>query len=135
MNASLHRQLNRRKRRIACRIQNQPGVERHQPMMTAANIHYELAERTRANARDSDGTVWFGDPTSPGGVATLRACHALGRPVFVVEAGTTRPSELAGWIVRQFVRTLNVAGNRESAEPGIGARVEAFLVATFRRLD
>ena len=69
--------------------------------------------RTRANARDSEATVWFGDPTTPGGVATLRACQALGRPVFVVEAGSTRPSELAGWIVRQFVRVLNVAGNRE----------------------
>ena len=48
MNASLHRQLNRRKRRILRRIENQPGVERHQPMMTASNIHYEIADRTRA---------------------------------------------------------------------------------------
>ena len=57
MNASLHRQLNRRKRRIACRIQNQPGVERHQPMMTASNIHYELAERTRAIAPGGIGAI------------------------------------------------------------------------------
>jgi hypothetical protein len=28
---------------------------------------------------------------------------------------------------------LNVAGNRESAAPGIGARVEAFLGRVFRR--
>lgn len=29
--------------------------------------------RTQANARDSEATVWFGDPSTPGGVATLRA--------------------------------------------------------------
>ena len=48
MNASLHRQLNRRKQRILRRIENKPGVERHRPMMTASNIHYEIADRTRA---------------------------------------------------------------------------------------
>ncbi len=36
-------------------------------------------ERTQANTLDSDATVWFGNPSSPGGKTTLRACHALGR--------------------------------------------------------
>ncbi|HZW35969.1 MAG TPA: hypothetical protein VFF01_03445 [Candidatus Deferrimicrobiaceae bacterium] len=40
MNASVHRQLNRRKRRILRRIENKPGVERPEPMMAAANIRY-----------------------------------------------------------------------------------------------
>ena len=48
MNANVHRQLNRRKRRNIRRIENRPGVERHQPMMTASNIRYEIADRTRA---------------------------------------------------------------------------------------
>jgi hypothetical protein len=30
--------LNRRKRRILRRIENKPGVERHQPMMAASNM-------------------------------------------------------------------------------------------------
>jgi hypothetical protein len=42
VNASLHRQLNRRKRRILRRIENQPGVERDRPMMAASNIRYEI---------------------------------------------------------------------------------------------
>ena len=33
------RMLNERKRRILGRIENRPGPERDQPMMTAANIH------------------------------------------------------------------------------------------------
>jgi hypothetical protein len=32
------------------------------------------------------------------------------------------------------VRVLNVAGNRESVSPRIGARVERFMGAVFRRL-
>jgi len=68
VNASVHRQLNRRKRRILRRIKNQPSVERHQPMMAASNIHYEIADRTRA--------------ISPGGIG---AVHLLARKLGLVE--------------------------------------------------
>ena len=90
-------------------------------------------ERTQANARDSDATAWFGNPESPGGRATLRACRALDRPVFLIRAGVTRPSDLTAWLVERSVQVLNVAGNRELTEPGIGARVERFLVAALGR--
>ena len=57
MNASVHRQLNRRKRRILRRIENKPGVERLRPMMTASNIHYQIAERVRAIAPGGIGAI------------------------------------------------------------------------------
>ena len=57
MNASLHRQLNRRERRILRRIENEPGVERLQPMMAASNIRYEIAEKVRAIAPGGIGAV------------------------------------------------------------------------------
>ena len=100
----------------------------------AVELDGGYAERTRANVRDSGGTLWFGDTQSPGGRTTLRACHALGMPAFVVIEGRTRPSDLAAWIEAEEIRTLNVAGNRESTAPGIGSRVERFLAETFRRL-
>ena len=68
MNASVHRQLNRRKRRILRRIENQPGVERHQPMLAASNIHYEIAERVRGIA--------------PGGIGAI---HLLARKLGLIE--------------------------------------------------
>jgi hypothetical protein len=43
----IRRILNDRKRRILDRIVNRPGPERDQPMMTATNIHYELADRVQ----------------------------------------------------------------------------------------
>ena len=57
MNASVHRQLSRRKRRIARRIENRPGVERTQPMMAASNIRYQIAERVRAIAPGGIGAI------------------------------------------------------------------------------
>jgi hypothetical protein len=55
--ASVRRQLASRKRRILRRIKNRPGVERHQPMMTASNIHYEIADRTRAISPGGIGAI------------------------------------------------------------------------------
>ena len=69
MNASIHRQLNRRKRRILRRLENEPGVERPEPMMTASNIHYEIAERVRGIA--------------PGGIGAI---HLLARKTGLIEA-------------------------------------------------
>jgi hypothetical protein len=57
VNANVHRQLNRRKRRILRRIENKPGVERPRPMMAASNIHYEIAGRTRAIAPGGIGAI------------------------------------------------------------------------------
>ncbi len=57
MNASLHRRLNRRKRRLLRRLEHQPGVERPEPMLAASNIRYELTDRTRAIAPGGIGAI------------------------------------------------------------------------------
>lgn len=57
MNATVHRQLNRRKRRILRRIENRPGVERPEPMMAASSIRYEIAERVRGLAPGGIGAI------------------------------------------------------------------------------
>jgi hypothetical protein len=68
VNASVRRQLARRKQRILRRIENQPGVERPEPMTTASNIRYEIADRTRAIA--------------PGGIGAI---HLLARKVGLIQ--------------------------------------------------
>jgi hypothetical protein len=57
VNTSLHRKLARRKRKILRRLEHQPGVERPEPMMTASNIHYQLADRVRAIAPGGIGAI------------------------------------------------------------------------------
>ena len=68
MNASVRRQLNRRQRRILRRLENKPGVERPEPMMTASNIHYEIAQKVRGIA--------------PGGIGAI---HLLARKVGLIQ--------------------------------------------------
>ena len=91
-----------------------------------------IRARTKANALGSDGTVWFGDYTSPGGRLTLDSARGAGRPVLLVYGGVTKPSDARAWIEAEGVRVLNVAGNRESTAPGIGEKVERFLARVFR---
>src|SRR5208282_4171966 len=50
-------------------------------------------ERTRANVRDSNATLWFGATTSKGAKTTLEACTQNGRSyVLVTRGGLVRPS-------------------------------------------
>src|SRR5262245_49041797 len=90
--------------------------------------------RTRANVRDSDATLWFGDWHTTGGRATLDACKLQNKPFLLVFGALTRPSEVVWWLDDTGVRVLNVAGNREGIAPGIGERTEYFLGVVFRRL-
>jgi hypothetical protein len=92
--------------------------------------------RTRKNVEDSDGTIWFGSlesrafRTTHG--ATLRKSPAY--PLLIVHTGATTPSHVVTCIRMNKIRVLNVAGNPESSSPGIGERVERFMLAVLRKL-
>ena len=84
-------------------------------------------ERTKQNVEDSDATVLFGRMTSPGSKLTIRVCKDLGKPHIV----NPNPRVLRRFIEINDVETLNVAGNRESKNPGIGTRTYDILVEAF----
>jgi hypothetical protein len=90
--------------------------------------------RTRANARDSDATLWVGNVDTSRAYTTLEACREFGKPVLLVVRGRTLPSDVVPWIRENNVTTLNIAGNCETKAPGIGLRVELFLGRVFRQL-
>lgn len=91
--------------------------------------------RTFANARDSDATIWFGMVGTPGYKTTMEAARSYAKTTMVVSARITRPAHVVEWLtVHHYVRVLNVAGNRESLDPGIQDRVGAFLIRLFRQL-
>lgn len=88
------------------------------------HMSHEWAPRTTANVRDSDGTVWFGKH-SPGYWCTRSACERQKRAF--IENPT--PDELRRflWNLNDHPH-LNVAGNREHLNPGIGEHVIAVLL-------
>ena len=91
--------------------------------------------RIKQNVRASDATLWFGETTTSAAQTTVGACHRFGKPCLPVYPGASfEPSHVAAWISENKVRTLNVAGNREREEPGIGDRVERFLGQVLQQL-
>jgi hypothetical protein len=89
-------------------------------------------ERTRRNVQDSDGTliVSFGAPQR-GTALTFRCCQEAHKPCLVLDAAVTSISDavgqLAAFVSRHQIKTLNVAGPRASEQPGIYDYVNRLL--------
>ena len=93
--------------------------------------------RTRQNVLAADATLIIGDVSSPGSRMTLDAA-AAGRlprltfraigPDFAQFGKEKSRSTLLTWLRSVNPRVINIAGNRESVNPGIQAACEEFLV-------
>jgi Transposase DDE domain group 1 len=57
VNTRIRKQIEQRKRRIARRLDRDDNRGCDRPMMTASNIHYEIADRTRATAHGGIGAI------------------------------------------------------------------------------
>jgi len=81
-------------------------------------------QRTEWNVRDSDATiiVTLTDQLTGGSLKTAGFAAKLRKPYLHVSARVA-PKHLARFLAEHSVRTLNVAGNRESVAPGIYDRV------------
>jgi hypothetical protein len=56
--------------------------------------------------------------------------------MLVTPSEVVLPSDVVQWLRQNpQIKRLNIAGNRESKNPGIGARVERFLIAVFKRVN
>lgn len=66
--------------------------------------------RTKYNITKADGTVLFGDMSSPGSLQTIRSCIEKKKPYIT----NPHPWELAGWLEEHNIEILNIAGNRGS---------------------
>ncbi|KKN70576.1 hypothetical protein LCGC14_0430070 [marine sediment metagenome] len=84
-------------------------------------------KRTKRNVEDSDGTVLFGRMSSAGSKLTIRFCKALGKPYIV----NPNVRVLKRFVEINNIEILNVAGNRESKNPGIAGSTIETLVEAF----
>jgi hypothetical protein len=85
-------------------------------------------ERTALNAIEADITLWFGNPNSPGGKATRKACEDARDTPFIDVTDWT-PEAIASLLWYRKVNVVNIAGNRESKNPGIQDRVQRTMLA------
>jgi hypothetical protein len=89
----------------------------------------EYTERTEWNVRDSDGTLVLHEGTPVGGTSqTIEIARRLTKPCLVMNLKKApQPAAVLAWAERNHVAVLNIAGPRESRNPGIYARARQFL--------
>lgn len=77
--------------------------------------------RTFENVKNSDGTIRFADDfNSAGEKCTLKAINQYNKPYIDVDKNNPIDHTLVvDWIIKNNIKILNVAGNRESTSPGI----------------
>ena len=93
--------------------------------------------RTELNVRDTDGTILFVVPGkfSRGTELTRRIASRFKRPLLVVPVNSPPSAEEFRIWVEQFeIRRLNVAGPRESKNPGIHDTAQEILTGYFGTL-
>ena len=102
-------------------------LDERYPLKEAPTEDY--AQRTTWNVRDSDGTLILtrGEPT--GGTAqTVDDAVWLRKPSLIVDlAQAADPAVVREWLAQHRIRVLNVAGPRESKDPGIYREASQFL--------
>ena len=89
----------------------------------------EYGERTEKNVGDSDGTLilTWGAPTG-GTDFTIQMAEKHKKPYLVIDLGETKdPTEVGIWIKALAIGVMNVAGPRESKNPGIYQKAKKFL--------
>jgi hypothetical protein len=104
---------------------------------------WRYPDRTRRNVLASNATVIFGNIWEPGSSLTMRYCKYYSRGYYIVPVlnalvglrDTTAILGLQNFLVFQDVTVLNVAGNRESAHPGICEFTLEFLVRVIGELN
>jgi hypothetical protein len=88
--------------------------------------------RTKMNVISSDGTLIFGEIKSKGSWLTKQNCINHDKPYFHCRMDYNENDILhfKRWLYKNNIETLNVAGNRESTNPGIEIACYSFLEKT-----
>jgi hypothetical protein len=119
----------------------QRGPQQASPLRTPD--HYPLTElataaypaRTKRNVADADGTLILTLGESEGGtLLTLKECKRTRKPYLVVDLDQINEQTVETvrrWL--QGMRVVNVAGPRESKQPGLYDRAREFLLKVFGR--
>ncbi len=89
----------------------------------------DYRQRTEWNVRDSDATLILNQGPLQGGTALTQNCaERYRRPCMVLALDEQDACDRArGWLTENGVQVLNIAGPRESKQPGIYRRTLFFL--------
>lgn len=94
----------------------------------------DYPQRTAWNVRDSDGTLVLTRGRPRGGTAlTMALAREQGKPLLVLDLlRESDPERIGQWAEAEGVSILNVAGPRESQQPGIQDEARELLIEELR---
>lgn len=102
------------------------------PLRESPTANY--AERTALNVKDSDGTLILSRGPLRGGTALTKTfAERYRRPFLVVDLRDDTSQLIHEWLSAHSIRVLNVAGPRESSQPGITRQAATFLRALLNK--
>lgn len=93
-------------------------------------------ERTEWNVRDSDATLILTTqaPLTGGTELTHKLALKYGKPILIADPTEMNSETARTWLTDHQIKTLNIAGPRESQQPGIYAQSKESLLQLFKGL-
>lgn len=98
---------------------------------------FDYRERTRLNVQDSDGTLILFKDTLEGGTRYTYDCTIkIQKPTLLINLDTAPDyKNIINWLRENKISLLNVAGPRESKNPGIYASAKNILSTLIAQLS
>ena len=104
-------------------------IDEKYPLTETTNDNYET--RTKLNIEHSDGTlIFFKKMPDKGTLLTIKFAEEFNKPVLEVNLSGDQKQNLQlvnTWLQLNNFKTLNIAGSRESNNPGIYYKTFKFL--------
>ncbi|MBC8314835.1 MAG: putative molybdenum carrier protein [Bacteroidales bacterium] len=113
------------------RLSEDGAISDRYPLTETSSTEYH--ERTEQNVLGSDGTlIIYSDNLSGGTRYTFEYAKASENPLFLIDLiKPIRKDEFRSWMETYRIETLNIAGPRESQQPGIYQRAIEILAILF----
>ena len=110
------------------RLAEDGPIDLRYPLRETPSANYR--QRTEWNVRDSDGTLVLTRGRPSGGTGlTISLTRGQGRPVLILDLTRDQdPMRITEWAKQAGISILNVAGPRESQQPGIQDEARGLLI-------
>ena len=116
------------------RLEEDVRIHNRYPLHETDSADYRV--RTQSNVRDSDGTlILYVDVFGNGTALTQQIAKKLMKPCLLIQLNgknyAKKSLQLNAWLEVNKIETLNVAGPRESSNPGIYTKTLRFFEMVF----
>ena len=109
-------------------------IPQHHQLQETPSSKY--SERTEWNVRDADGTLIILHSEPIGGtLLTINLAERLKKPLLIFDLSNNQGNtKILIWLLKNKIKILNIAGPRESQEPGIYQSAYDLLFQNFLNL-